>query len=326
MAEATPRQTRRRMLKFLAAAGVLAAAAAPRLRAQTAAQARPLGFMTAGQGSAFLPYGTGLAGWLAGTDTPIEVLESGGSNDNLRAVNANPQVLGMAFLGSAAAALAGTGAFDGAATTNVRALFALYNTSFQIAALRASGIASVADLDGRAVGVGPQNGPAENFFRALATVAGIAPRIVNGTPAELSEALIAGQIDALWQGAIAPIPALVAVQARADAVVFGLTGDQVAGMRAAMPYLAPETIPAGTYGGQEQDILSVAGWNVVIAHADLPEDVAYALTRNALSASDPATQIHPFAAATRAANAARNTVVPWHPGALRALRELGADL
>ncbi|MEQ8709048.1 MAG: TAXI family TRAP transporter solute-binding subunit [Rhodospirillales bacterium] len=325
MPNETFRVSRRALLTSLATAGaaaILVAHSPGMLHAQNA----PLGFMTAGQGSAFLPYGTGLAAWLAASDTPISVIESGGSNDNLRTVNGDPAMTGMAFLGSAAAAVAGTGAFDGTPMNNVRALFALYNTSFQIAALRTSDINTVAGLDGRRVGVGPANGPAENFFRALAEVAGIVPTIVNGTPAELGDQLVAGKIDALWQGAIAPIPALVAVQGRADTVIFGLSEGQVAGMLAKLPYLAAQTILAGTYAGQAGDLQSVAGWNVVIAHKDLPDSVAYALTRNVLTASDPAAQIHPFAAATRAKNAARNTVLPYHPGALLALRELGAEL
>lgn len=315
---------RRAILTRLAAGLVLAAilGAPGALRAQPA----PTGFMTAGQGSAFLPYGQGLGAWLANSDTPIEVLESGGSNDNLRAVDADPRMTGMAFLGSAAAAVAGTGPFAGAPTANVRALFPTYNTSFQIAALRSSGLGDLASLDGKRVGVGPAGGPAENFFRAAQQAAGVEATIVNGTPAELGDKLIAGEIDALWQGAIAPIPALTSVQQRADAVVFGLTEAQAAGMLEALPYLALERVPPGTYAGQTEAITSVAGWNVVIAHKDMPEELAYAITRNVLAADDPATQIHPFAASTRAGFAPLNTVLPYHPGALRALREAGAAL
>ncbi|TVR05918.1 MAG: TAXI family TRAP transporter solute-binding subunit [Salinarimonadaceae bacterium] len=306
--------------------GGVALAIMPGMSGRLHAQSAPIGFMTAGQGSAFLPYGQGVGAWLASSDTPIDVLESAGSNDNLKAVDSDPSMTGMAFLGSAASAIAGTGPFDGAPTGNVRALFPTYNTSFQIAALRDSGLSSFSELDGKRVGVGPAGGPAENFFRAAQTVAGIETTIVNGSPAELGDMLVAGDIDALWQGAIAPIPALTAVQSRADAVVFGLTEEQVAGMLEALPYLARQSIAPGTYDGQTEEIVSVAGWNVVIAHVDMPEETAYALTRNVLAAEDPASQIHPFAASTRAEYAPLNTVVPYHPGAIRALREFGVTL
>jgi TRAP-type uncharacterized transport system substrate-binding protein len=56
----------------------------------------------------------------------------------------------------------------------------MYETSFQIAALRKSAIRSLADLDGKKVGVGPTKGPAEIFFQAAAEAAQVKPVIVNG--------------------------------------------------------------------------------------------------------------------------------------------------
>jgi hypothetical protein len=290
------------------------------------AQPAPLVFMAAGQGSAFLPYGQGLEKLLANSATPLKVVESDGSNQNLLAVNERPGTTGMAFLGSAAAALAGTGAFSGKATPNVRALFPTYNTAFQVAALTSRRIGRITDLDGKTVGVGPAFGPAENFFRVLVEVTGIKPVIVNGTSAELAAKVLAGEVDALWQGAIVPIPALVEILGKAEAIVFGLTDGEIDGMLKRLPYLVLDVTKPGTYQRQTAEIRSVAGWNVVIAHKDLPDDTAYALTKAVLGVSDPKTQIHPFAEATRARNAGVNKIVPYHPGALKALRELGADI
>ena len=63
------------------------------------AQPSRLSFMTAGQGSAFLPYGQGIATVLTAAGvTQIDIKESKGSNENLSAVNASPTTLGCAFL------------------------------------------------------------------------------------------------------------------------------------------------------------------------------------------------------------------------------------
>jgi uncharacterized protein len=105
----------------------------------------------------------------------------------------------------------------------------------------------LANLDGKKVGVGPAKGPAEMFFRAAAEVAKIKPIIVNGDPAALSRSLISGEIDALWQGAVVPIPSLVEVADHADAIVFGLSDAEVAAMLRKLPQLAATTISAGTY-------------------------------------------------------------------------------
>jgi uncharacterized protein len=285
------------------------------------AQNTPVIFMTAGDGSAFLPYGQGVAAYLAGKGIHIEIKKSGGSNENLSAVDASALTIGTAFMASAYEAVSGTGFAAGHQHENLRALFPMYETSFQVAALRTSGIRALRDLDGKKVGVGPARGPAEGFFRAAADVAGIKPVIVNGDPAALSRQVLSGEIDALWQGAVVPIPSLVEITSHADAIVFGPSDAQVAAVLAKLPALSATTIPPGTYRGQIAEIKSFSAWNFVVANKDLPDEVAYAITKAVLSAHDPRSEIYPTAAGTRAINAANNRILPFHPGALRFYRE-----
>ncbi len=291
------------------------------------AQAAPLLLHTAGPGSAFLPYGTGVAAFLTAAGIPVEVRQSTGSLQNLTRVEDDPNSLGTAFLGSVADALAGTPAAGGRRHVRIVALFPMYETSFQVAALRASGLTTFAQLAGRRVGVGPARGPAEVFFRATAEAAGVvAAEAVNGDPATLAADVIAGRLDALWQGAIVPIPSLVAVTGGADAVVFGLTPAIVASVTGRLPYLSASTVPAGTYRGQDAAIATFAAWNFVVANRDLPDVTAAAITRAVLGASDPARQMHVMAAATRGENAANNRILPFHPAAARVYAERGIAL
>jgi TRAP transporter TAXI family solute receptor len=292
----------------------------------TAQNAPQVTFMTAGDGSAFLPYGQGVAAYLATQGIHVEVKKSGGSNENLSAVDASPTTIGTAFMASAYEAVSGTGFAAGRKHENVRALFPMYETSFQVAALRKSGLHSLADLDGKKVGVGPARGPAEGFFRAAADVAHIKPVIVNGDPAALARQVLDGEIDALWQGAVVPIPSLTALANQADAIVFGLTDAEVTAVLAKAPALSATTIPAGAYRGQTAEINSFSAWNFVVANKDLPDEMAYAITKAVLSATDPKSQIYPTAASTRAADAANNRILPFHPGAMRFYREVGVAL
>jgi uncharacterized protein len=283
-------------------------------------------FMTAGDGSAFLPYGLGVAAYLANKGIQIEIRKSAGSNENLSAVDASPTTIGTAFMASAYDALHGSGWAAGRKHENLRALFAMYETSFQVAALRNSGLRSLADLDGKKVGVGPAKAPAEVFFRAAAEIAGIKPVIVNGEPAALSRLVLNGEIDALWQGAVVPIPSLSDVADHADTVVFGLSDSEAAAMLAKLPALSATTIPPDTYRGQTAEIKSVSAWNFVVANKDLPAETAYAITKAVLSAGDPKSEIYPTAAGTRASNAPNNRIMPFHPGAARFYREAGIAL
>jgi TRAP transporter TAXI family solute receptor len=301
----------------------LAAIGAAPAQAQDAA---PVTFMTAGDGSAFLPYGRGVAAYLATKGLHLEIKKSGGSNENLTAVDAAPMTIGTAFMASAYDAVNGTGFAAARKHENLRALFPMYETSFQVAALRKSGLHSLADLDGKKVGVGPAKGPAEGFFRAAAEVARINPVIVNGDPAALSRLVLNGEIDALWQGAVVPIPSLVEVANQADAIVFGLSEAEVTAVLAKLPALSATTIAAGSYRGQTDEIKSFSAWNFVVANKDLPDDTAYAITRAVLSAADPRSEIYPTATGTRAANAGNNRILPFHPGAMRFYREAGIAL
>ncbi len=266
--------TRRHLLR-----GLVLGSAAFVLVPATAQDAASVTFMTAGDGSAFLPYGQGVAKYLATRAIHVEIKKSGGSNDNLMAVDASALTIGTAFMASAYDAVNGTGFSAGHKHENLRALFPMYETSFQVAALRRSGLHSLADLDGKKVGVGPARGPAEGFFRAAADVAGIKPIIVNGDPAALSRQVLNGEIDALWQGAVVPIPSLVEVTSQADAIVFGLSDAEVAAVLAKLPALSPATIPAATYKGQAEEIKSFSAWNFVVANKDLPDEAAYAITK-----------------------------------------------
>jgi uncharacterized protein len=281
----------------------------------------------AGPGSAFLPYAEGFVRRLNAEGAgPARVVQSAGSIENLKEVDGDPLALGMAFLATAFEAVGGTGYSAGKPHANVRALLPMYETSFQVASLAPSGLATIKSLDRKRVGVGPAAGPAEVFFKALAAQQGIAPVIVAGSPADLADALVAGGIDAFWQGAIVPIPSLKSVADRVPATLFGLAPEEVAGMLRQFPYLSAAQIPPGTYRGQTQPIASVSAWNFVVAHKDLPPARALAVVRAILSADDPATQIHPTAAATRTANAPNNKVVPFHDGVVPFYRAAGVAL
>ena len=288
---------------------------------------KPVGIYTAAAGSAFLPYGQGVAKFLGEKGIRAEAFESKGSIENLQKVNAEPSLLGTAFLGTTYEGFTGTGSWTGGQKlTNVRALFPMYETAFHVAVLRWSDVRSIKQLDGKRVGVGPAGGPGEVFFRGLVQDAGIKSELVNGSATALAKELEEGKIDALWQGAAVPIPILKELSDKANAVVFALSEAEAAAMLKRFPFLTRMTTPAYTYRGQHDPIGSVGAWNFVVAHKDLPEADAYAITKAVLSASDPKTQINSAAGPTRAQNAVANTFLPFHPGALKYYRETGAKL
>ena len=297
------------------------------LAASAGARAQELRLHSAGAGSALLPYAQGLARHLNATGAgPVVVLESAGSIANVAAVEADPAAMGLTVLASAHDAIAGTGFAQGRPHANVRALFPMYRTGYHAVGLRERNLTRMLDLEAKRVGVGPAGGPAELFFRFLARDLYLSVTPVTGTPAELGQALVEGRIDAFFQGAIVPIPAIAAVTDRVDARVFGLSAWEIAGLVERYRYLSPMIVPARTYRGQATHLATVASWNFAIVHKDLPEARVLAIMRAVFESADPARDIHPFAAETQARHAAENRVIPFHPGALRFYREAGMAL
>jgi TRAP transporter TAXI family solute receptor len=296
----------------------MATAAVPRSPAQ--AQVPTLTFLTAGPGSAFLPYGEGIANVVNSSGLlRLDVIQTKGSIENLTLVEADAGRIGTVFIGPAYEAINGIGPFAGKKHSAIRAIAPMYETSFQTAAKAGKNISRAADLAGKRVGVGPAGGPAEIFFKGLAEVMGFTATIVNGSPAELEAAYLSDQIDAFWLGAGVPIPSLSRVAERAESVVFGLADGEIEAMLKRFSYLSAGEVAAGTYRGQEKAIRSVAAWNVIVANAALDEDTAYILTREILGAESTLD-------GTTLGNAPKNRVVPWHPGAADFLREKGVAI
>lgn len=282
---------------------------------------------TGAAGGAFADYGPGIAKVVAAhAPFDFEMKPTAGSNDNVRMVEENPAVVGLVNMGPAYEAWTGTEAWKGRKFANLRALVPMYETPFHIIALRSSGIAKLRDLDGKRVGVGPAKGPAENFFRALVQAVGVKVTLVNGSPSDNAAQLVAGNIDAFWYGAGLPIGAFRDAADRVPTTVFGLTADEITAFRKLYPYLAEYAVPAGTYRGQDTGANTVAVWNFVLAHKDLPEATAHALTRAILDHPAEVAKTYPAASATVTRNAAANTFLPFHPGAARYYREKGLAL
>lgn len=303
---------------------VLAAGAGP-----VFGQGRPqLTLLTGSAGGVFAEYGDVLTNVLADKAAlDARARPSGGSNDNIRALEKGEAGFGLVNMGPAYDAWIGRMPFDkDGPQKQLRALFAMYETPFSLVALKSRGVGKLADLKGRTVGVGPAGGPGEVFFKGLAQALGLDAKLATGSASELAQRVLSGEIDAFWFGAGLPVGAFVQVVEKGDGIVFGMTDEEVAAFRKAFAYFAPYEIPAGTYRGQTTPLKTAAVWNFVLSGSHVPDDLAYAVTKAALDNAPAIAAKVPAAAGTSAANALANTFLPFHPGAVRYYREKGVSL
>lgn len=282
---------------------------------------------TASLGGTYAVYGQGLSYRITEElDLTASTQVTGGPYQNMILVHIGEIELGMVTLGPAAELWDGDDIFGlGEPIRDARALFPMYQTPFQVVALTNSGIASIADLEGKRVGVGPMGGTCAGYWPRFLETLGVDARYNYAGANELGQYLTMGLIDAFAFCAGLPISAFQRLVDRHNVTLFAFTEEEQAKLIESFPVAAFE-IPAGIYKGQGQPQHSVAFWNFAIAHKDLPENLVYALMQLVLDDHEAMLKIHPAARETRAENLQYNAFLWFHPGAVRYYREQGLDI
>lgn len=278
---------------------------------------------TASLGGTYVVYGDGLAHRIMDELGVVAVSEhTGGPYHNFALVQLGLLELGMTTLGPAVESWNGLSPVaPGERMQDVRALFPMYRTPFQVVALARSGIERIADLNGKRVGVGPIGGTCAGYWPRFLEALGVEDvQIAYANANELATHLRHGFIDAFAFCAGIPIRAFAEIGRRQEINLFAFDEQEQAVLLGQFD-LEPFVIPAGAYEGQTTDQASVAFWNFGIAHKDLPEDLVYELMKLALDDPEKMEAIHPSAREMRAENLLHNQTVWFHPGAVRYYRE-----
>lgn len=313
-----------RFMKF-AAFAVAAALSLPAVAQDKTGWPKEFTIGTASQGGTYFVYGNGFASYISealGVNATGEV--TGGPVQNVTLVQTGDHLMGLVTMGPAYDAWNGKSELaPGLEHKDIRALFPMYQTPFQVVALKKSGIKSVSDLKGKRVSVGPAGGTPGTYWPQFIKAVGVDATISNAGASDAAGQLADGLIDAFAFAAGVPISAFAELAASQDVVMFGFTDEELAKVQAAFPAMAPFTIPAGTYKGHDYDQKSVALWNFAIAHKDMPESLAYEITKLAMENNDRMKKIHATAKETLLSNWDKNTFMPFHPGAVKYLTEKG---
>lgn len=99
--------------------------------------------------------------------------------------------------------------------------------------------------------------------------------------------------------------------------------DKIPAIQAALPGYSAQILPAGMPGA-ERDTLMVGTFSILWARHDLPNDVAYLIVKTLIEHQKELEPIHAdftFWTMKRTAELAAQTEFPFHPGAIRYLKE-----
>ena len=217
----------------------------------------------------------------AGTDGGmiVTVEESQGSVQNVMEVPARggdyvfttpPALIGLAQGGKAMFEGKGDPAFD-----EIRALFPIPSLTMHFVVSDTSGINDFADLEDKTVLLGKGSFGAREGAKYLGLF-GLEGK-VNLAEVELSNAVPAlknGQIDAFVTAGSYPAPNVIEATATTGATVLSLDDDQIAATKRTRL-----VIPAGTYAGQDSDVITTSLPVAAFTTTKMSDDVAYMLTR-----------------------------------------------
>jgi TRAP transporter TAXI family solute receptor len=297
------------------------------------AQAQNVGIATSNPGSIFHNIGTAVANAAneAGLNTTIQPATS--PNQYIPFVNSGGIEFGVANLQEVDYALEGKAWFEGSANPNLRLVAMLMPLKEAIFVRADSGIETIEDLRGKRMtdGYTAQNTILPQLDAIYSTVgmtrADLEPVNVPSVVAG-ADAFIAGEADGF-------IFAHGAGKVReADAAVGGLralpiadpTDETLAKAREHWPVAFFVDMAAGSSPGVLEDATYFAYPQIVFTHADVPDDVVYAMAKAIYEGKETmAATFPPFNDFDPAEMAANTGVTEFHPGALRFLEEQGIE-
>ncbi len=218
----------------------------------------------------------------------------------------------------------GTNSFEGAPEDNALWVAGIYNETVQI--LAKPGINTVSDLKGKTVCVGDVGSGTEINAWQVLSAAGLTKddiNAVNGSFQDGVDQLKDGKIDAAFTVAGAPTTAIVDYATTNTLNLVSLSDDELKAIQAEYPFLIRDDLKAGTYTGQDKDVICVAIQATLVASQELSEDVVYELLKAMFDNKDALVEGHAKFGFLDAASASAGATVPMHPGAEKYYKEVG---
>jgi len=259
-------------------------------------------------------------------------IASNGSVANVNGIKGGSIESGFSQSDVAYWAYTGTGVFEGQEpVTELRAITNLYPESIHLVARAGAGINSVADLKGKKVSLDePGSGTLVDAQLILAawglSEADITPEYLK--PNQAADLMRDGHMDAFFFVGGFPAGAIAELATSRDITIVPLTGPEADAVISEYGFFAPNTIPAGTYQGVDQDVSTLAVGALWITGASQPDDLVYEITKavwnkNSRTLLDAG---HAKGKEIVLEHALDGVGIPLHAGAERFYREAGLDV
>ncbi|MBS1302299.1 TAXI family TRAP transporter solute-binding subunit [Loktanella sp. SALINAS62] len=297
---------------------------------------------TASTGGTYYPVGVALSTLVKvklqpGMGIGMSAISSAGSGENVRLLREDEAQFAILQGLYGFYAASGTGPLeDVGPQENLRSVSMLWqNVEHFVAASDAAPTGTMEDfvnLTGEAVALGAQNSGTLGSNAALLSGLGVDVEtdyeLVYGGYGPAAEALQNGQVKGISTPAGVPVGALSQLFASAgDSVtLLNFTDEQRTAADGGRDLWTAYTIPANTYSGQTEDVVTVAQPNFLAVGADVDEENVYQITKTIYENLPFLQAIHPATNAMNIDAAIAGLPLPLHPGAVRYYQEIGMDI
>ena len=294
------------------------------------ALADELTFTTGGQTGVYYAFGNILAQYITNnTDLAVTAVAGNGSADNIDKLEMHVAQLG--FVQNDVANYAVNGIrfeqYEGMPVESITALAALYTEAVQLVTVDPS-IKSVADLKGKPVSIGAQGSGV--YFNAVDFLAAYDMTVDDIQAQYLSfgdsaEALKDEKIVAAFITSGAPTPAVMDLSSAKSIQLVNLDDEHIAKLEELSSAYTKAIIPAGTYNGQTEDVVTLGIRATIIANEQVTDEQAYLIVKTIFENKDEIAQAHAKGLELDLEYAA-SAGLPYHPGAEKYFAEKGIEV
>lgn len=249
---------------------------------------------------------------------------TGGGTANATMLENDQAELGIIMTSSLLESLEGKASWTGGKKySKLRGIAAIYPSWLTIYTLKNSGIKSLKDFKGKRIGLGSKGAAMDSIFRQFFADEKIVPaQIHNDGHGATATALSNGVIDAALLFSYPPFPAIAELESSKELYFIPLTPAEQNALVKKYPFYSKDTLPAGSYKGAVKDVPGVSEWNMLVSSSEVPEELAYLITKTLFENQKDLIAVHSSAKFMTPENVLKFNI-PLHAGTVRYLKEIG---
>ena len=283
---------------------------------------------TGGTSGTYYPFGGAIANiW----NTKVENMNvtaqaTGASAENLRLISKGDAEFATVQNDVMDYAYNGTDMFS-EPLPNLAVIGTMYEEVIQIAARVDSGIRTISDLRGKRVSIGDAGSGVEFNAKQILEGYGITFDDIkksNLSFKESGEGLQNGTLDACFVTAGVPNAALQELAFTNGLILIPVNGAEADSICAKYGFYTKTVIPGGTYKGTDSDTDALAIKCTIAVNSKLDDDTVYEMTKALFENLAELGQAHAKGKEVSAEKAVTGISVPFHPGAAKYFKEIGA--